>query len=95
MIGQKVKKYGIFQDETHKTFNKNSFESEFDIVDPYKTLNSLKENLSERDCLIHTTDLSENYQTKYFKKIQSLHFGGSLKWWNAHNRMFSAPLQLI
>ncbi|KAF2892484.1 hypothetical protein ILUMI_13703 [Ignelater luminosus] len=43
----------------------------------YKTIRGLKKNLNhEVECLIHV-DFSENYTCKYFREVQSAHFGGA------------------
>ncbi|CAH2216930.1 jg27462, partial [Pararge aegeria aegeria] len=49
---------------------------EANIVHQYQTIKSLKDNLTEKDAVIHM-DFSENYNTKYSSEVQSFHFGGS------------------
>lgn len=46
------------------------------ISHQYKTISSLKENLSESDTLIHM-DFGENFTCKYGREPQSVHFGAS------------------
>ncbi|XP_052085082.1 uncharacterized protein LOC127722225 [Mytilus californianus] len=49
----------------------------FNIKNQYKHYKTLKETLSQTECLIHV-DFSENYSCKMSKEIQSMHFGASL-----------------
>lgn len=49
---------------------------EANIVHQYKTIKNLKDNLTEKDAVIHM-DFSENYNTKYTAEIQAFNFGGS------------------
>ncbi|CAF4951139.1 unnamed protein product [Pieris macdunnoughi] len=49
---------------------------EANIVHQYETIKRLKDNLTEKDAVIHM-DFSENYNTKYSSEVQSFHFGGS------------------
>lgn len=49
---------------------------EANIVHQYQTIKSLKDNLTDKDAVIHM-DFSENYNTKYSSEVQSFHFGGS------------------
>lgn len=46
------------------------------IEHQYKVIDNLKQNLNVNELLIHI-DFSENYECKYSREIQSMHFGGS------------------
>nr|CAI5846123.1 unnamed protein product [Callosobruchus analis] len=46
------------------------------ILHQYNTIKTLKQNLAEKEVLIHC-DFSENYNLKYSQEVQSYHFGGS------------------
>ena len=48
----------------------------FNIRHQYKTMKELKDNITERDAVIHV-DFSENFNCKLAEEIQSMHFGGS------------------
>ncbi|CAC5379288.1 unnamed protein product [Mytilus coruscus] len=48
----------------------------FNIVHQYQALKRLKENLNDNEVVIHM-DFSENFNCKYEKEIQSVHFGAS------------------
>nr|CAI5866096.1 unnamed protein product [Callosobruchus analis] len=46
------------------------------ILHQYNAIKTLKQNLTEKEVLIHC-DFSENYNLKYSQEVQSYHFGGS------------------
>lgn len=48
----------------------------FNIKHQYKALRTLRENSEDSEVVIHI-DFSENYNCKYDKEIQSVHFGAS------------------
>ncbi|CAH1997473.1 unnamed protein product [Acanthoscelides obtectus] len=52
------------------------FKHEANIVHQYQTIKHLKDNLTDRDAVIHM-DFSENYNTKFSTEVQTFHFGGS------------------
>ena len=55
----------------------------YNIKHQYKAIRQLKENLTEKDALIHI-DFSENLSCKYFSEIQSMHFGASQRQISLH-----------
>ena len=50
----------------------------FNIRHQFLSYRDVRKNLTECECLIHI-DFAENYNCKYNKEIQSVHFGGSHK----------------
>ena len=58
----------------------------FNIRHQYQMYRYLKSHLSENECMIHI-DFAENYSCKYFKEIQSVHFGGSHAQATLHNEL--------
>ena len=61
--------------EEIETFIKTKFLRHlYNIRHQYRELTQIKENLQERDVLLHI-DFSENWACKYNKEIQAMHFG--------------------
>ena len=50
----------------------------FNIRHQYRFYRFQKQNMGENECLIHI-DFSENYECKFEKEVQSVHFGASKK----------------
>lgn len=48
----------------------------YNIVHQYKALRDIKKQLTKNEILLHV-DFSQNYDCKYSREIQSVHFGGS------------------
>lgn len=59
----------------------------FNIRHQYQMYRDLKHRLSENECMMHV-DFAENYSCKYFKEIQSVHFGASHQQATLHNGLF-------
>ncbi|MES9882527.1 MAG: hypothetical protein ABW185_16790 [Sedimenticola sp.] len=55
----------------------------YNIRHQYSVLKSLRENLNDNSAIIHM-DFSENYNCKYEKEIQSMHFGASQRQISIH-----------
>jgi len=59
----------------------------FNINHQFLQYRYLKGSLGENECMIHI-DFSENFTCKYFKEIQSVHFGSSHSQATLHNGLF-------
>jgi hypothetical protein len=46
------------------------------IKNQYREMRNLRDNLTSDDAIVHI-DFSENYACKYYREIQSIHFGGN------------------
>lgn len=56
----------------------------YKIVNQYKAIKTLKNNLNIHDAIIHV-DYSENHNLKFADEIQSFHFGGSRQQVSRHS----------
>ena len=59
----------------------------FNIGHQYRTLRSLKEQMSADEVTVHV-DFSENYTCRYGAEIQSVHFGGSHRQASLHTGVY-------
>ena len=59
----------------------------FNIKHQYIALRTLRQNMTESEVLIHI-DFSENYQCKYNREIQSVHFGANQNQVTLHTGVF-------
>ena len=59
----------------------------FNIGHQYRTLRSLKEQMSADEVTVHV-DFSENYTCRYGEEIQSVHFGGSHRQASLHTGVY-------
>ena len=59
----------------------------FNIGHQYRTLRSLKEQMSADEVAVHV-DFSENYTCRYGAEIQSVHFGGSHRQASLHTGVY-------